>query len=95
MVAGSNPVRSVALKKMAKKIDVQNHILVPKHVKMEEAEVQKLLEKYNISKKQLPRILKGDAAIKDLDAKPGDVIKITRKSPTMGDVEFYRAVSNA
>ncbi|MFH0752084.1 MAG: DNA-directed RNA polymerase subunit H [archaeon] len=80
---------------MAKKIDVQNHIFVPKHIKMGEEDVQKLLEKYNINLKQLPRIIKTDPAIRDLDAKVGDVIKILRNSPIIGDVEFYRVVSNA
>ncbi len=79
---------------MAKKIDVLEHVLAPRHTKMSEQEVQKLLERYSITLKQLPRILKNDPAIQELDTKPGDVIKITRKSQTVGNVEFYRVISN-
>lgn len=81
--------------KMAEKFNIQEHKLIPKHTKLSEEETQKLLEQYNISLKQLPKILKSDPAIKDLNAKPGDVIKIDRESPTMGKTSFYRVVLNA
>ena len=74
---------------------VINHILVPKHSILNEKEIKKLIEKYNISLKQLPFILEGDVAIQDLDAEPGDVIKIVRKSPTDKISVFYRLVVNA
>ncbi len=74
---------------------VINHILVPKHSILNEKEIKQLLEKYNISLKQLPFILEGDVAIQDLDAEPGDVIKIVRKSPTDKISVFYRLVVNA
>ena len=70
-------------------------MLVPKHTKMSEQEVQKLLDKYNLTLKQLPKIQRNDPAIQNLDVKPGDVIKIERNSQTVGDVDFYRMVSNA
>ena len=77
---------------MKKKFKVDNHILIPKHSKLSEIQKEKLLEKYNISIKELPRILKNDPAIISLDAKPGDVIKITRKSQTASEAIFYRVV---
>ena len=76
---------------MADKESIQ-HTLVPKHVKLTEAEVQKVLEKYNISIKQLPKILRKDSAISNLQINEGDVIKIVRKSPTAGKAVFYRVV---
>ncbi len=76
-------------------IDIKSHALVPKHKKLDEKEIETILNKYNILKKQLPRILKNDPAIKDLDVKLGDVIRIERLSPTSGTVYFYRVVSNA
>ena len=79
---------------MKKNIDVSKHILVPKHVKLSEKEKNDLLVKYDISIKQLPKILKTDPAIQGLNAKPGDIIKILRKSPTAGEALFYREVTN-
>ena len=71
---------------------VTQHIHVPKHSKLNEKEKQALLEKYNISLKELPKISKKDPAIKDLNVKVRDVIKIIRKSPTAGVSVFYRGV---
>ncbi|MBI4150245.1 DNA-directed RNA polymerase subunit H [Candidatus Woesearchaeota archaeon] len=76
-------------------MDTTKHVLIPKHAKLGEKEKKDLLEKYNISVKELPKIMKDDPAIAHLDAKPGDVIKIIRDSPTAGKSIFYRGVTNA
>ena len=65
---------------------------MPKHMKMSEEEAEEILKKLNITRKQLPRILKEDPAIANLDVKKGDVIKITRNSPTTGEADFYRVI---
>lgn len=72
--------------------NVTDHILVPKHEKLEEEESKQLLKKYNIIKLQLPRISRKDPAVKELDLKLGDIIKITRNSGTAGKTVFYRVV---
>lgn len=77
---------------MPEEIDITKHEFVPKHTKLSEDEAQEMLKKFNISRKQLPRILKEDSAIQKLDVKKGDVIRIIRKSPTTGEAEFYRVV---
>jgi len=59
---------------------------------MTKEEVEELLKKYNVTKDKLPKIYEFDAAISKLSAKPGDVIKITRKSPTAGIAFYYRVV---
>ena len=54
------------------------HILQPKHIKLNEKEVEELLLKFNISKAQLPKILLIDPNLpKGCDV--GDIIKIERK----------------
>ena len=77
---------------MKKKFKADKHFLIPKHAKMSDAQKEKLLEKYRVSLKELPRILKTDSSVLFLEAKPGDVIKITRDSPTAGESVFYRVV---
>jgi DNA-directed RNA polymerase subunit H len=77
------------------KFKIDEHIFVPKHSKLSEKDKKELLEKYSITIKELPKIMKKDPAIKELDAKAGDVIKISRKSQTAGETVFYRCVVNA
>ena len=76
------------------KFKVDKHTLTPKHLKFGEREKPQLLERYHVTSKELPKILKTDSAIKELEPKQGDIIKITRKSPTAGDAVFYRVVSD-
>jgi DNA-directed RNA polymerase subunit H len=68
------------------------HILVPKHEVLSEKEVKEVLDRYGITKNELPKILKDDSALSDLKANVSDVIKITRNSPTIGKSLYYREV---
>lgn len=77
---------------MAAKFEVTKHELVPKHSKLSEKEAKELFEKYSIELQNLPRIFKNDPAIIDLDVKDGDIVKVSRKSPTAGVTVFYRRV---
>jgi len=79
---------------MASKSKQIKHILIPKHEKLSAKHKKELLEKYNVSLKQLPRISKKDPAIQHLRADEGDIVKITRESKTAGSAIFYRVVSN-
>ncbi len=74
------------------KFDVTKHELVPKHSKLTEKDAKELFAKYAIDMPNLPRIYKSDPAILDLDVKEGDIVKISRKSPTAGETVFYRRV---
>ena len=66
------------------------HVLQPKHTLLKQDEVEKILEKYNISLVQLPKIKLTDPAIPE-GANVGDIIKIERKDEE-GDFSFYRTV---
>ena len=50
------------------------------------------MEKYHIKPDQLPRILANDPAVISAGAKPGQIIKIIRKSPTAKYATAYRLV---
>ncbi len=75
-----------------KEFNVLTHELVPEHIIMNEEEKKQLLEKFNITINQLPKILKNDPAAKQIEAKEGDIIKIVRRSQTAGEAIYYRLV---
>ena len=77
---------------MKEEIPIHEHILVPKHVLLTQEEIQEVLLRYNINISQLPKISRKDPAIKHLDTKTGDIIKIIRMSTTAGKAEYYRMV---
>ncbi|MBS3175450.1 DNA-directed RNA polymerase subunit H [Candidatus Woesearchaeota archaeon] len=77
---------------METQFNITEHFLVPEHIKLTEEEKTILLNKYNITIKQLPMIDIKDPALKDLNPKVGEVIKIVRWSPTSKTTEFYRVV---
>lgn len=74
------------------KIDIFQSGFVPKHQILNGEEKAALLESLNVSTKQLPKIKQDDIVVKTLDAKKGDVLKITRKSPVAGEYIYYRVV---
>lgn len=74
------------------KFDVSKHVLVPKHTKVSEKEKKELFEKFGIEMQNLPRIFLNDPAIQTIDIKEGDIVKITRNSPTAGVSVYYRRV---
>ena len=71
---------------------VPEHVYVPKHEIMTKKEAEETLIKYNCKPTELPLIFVSDPAILGLGVKPGDMIKITRKSPTAGQSVYYRYV---
>lgn len=79
-------------KKTSEKLEIKNHALVPKHEKCSETEKKNVLQKYSAELKDFPKININDAALYSLDVKPGDLVKITRESPTAGNAVFYRVV---
>jgi DNA-directed RNA polymerase subunit H (RpoH/RPB5) len=67
------------------------HVLVPPHEKVPPAEVTDLLKSMYATKKQLPLIrFHEDPIARLLGLVPGDVVKITRPSPTAGECIMYR-----
>jgi DNA-directed RNA polymerase subunit H len=75
-----------------KRIKIENHVLIPEHIKLSERDKKEILEKYKITLRELPKIRIDDPAIQKLSSKVDDVIKIIRTSPTAGKAVFYRCV---
>lgn len=72
--------------------DIFEHALVPFHEILSEKEKNQLLAQFKVKPYQMPQIKSGDPAVKAIGAKPGDVLKITRKSATAGEHITYRYV---
>ena len=74
-------------------MDVLEHDLVPQHIVLSKEERKKVLEQFTIKKpNQLPTIHVSDPVIQMLEAKPGDLIKISRKSSIAKETPYYRLV---
>jgi len=73
-----------------------NHVLVPKHEIVPEEEEAALMEKFHmISKSKFPSIrFHVDPIIRILGAVPGNLIKISRPSPSAMVYDVYRHVSH-
>lgn len=71
---------------------VPDHVYVPKHEIMTKKDAEEVLKKFNCMPTELPLIFVNDPAILGLGVKPGDMIKITRKSATAGESIYYRYV---
>jgi DNA-directed RNA polymerase subunit H len=72
--------------------DIFEHALVPMHEILGEKEKEQLLAQYKVHPYQMPQIKSTDPAVKAIGAKPGDILKIIRKSATAGEHVAYRYV---
>jgi DNA-directed RNA polymerase subunit H len=75
-----------------KVLKISDHIYQPKHEILLKTQAEEVLKKYNTKPSQLPYILQSDKGIEDIEPRPGDIIKITRRSPTSGESVYYRYV---
>jgi len=71
---------------------ILEHELVPKAEIVPKEEAKKILKELNAAPWQLPWIRASDPLARAIGAKPGDVIRIIRKSPTAGEHVTYRFV---
>ena len=72
--------------------NVSKHSLVPKHELIrDEAQIEAVLARYRLkSKSQLPLILSGEPMARYLALKPGQLVRVTRPSPSSGTYVSYR-----
>ena len=67
------------------------HALQPKHIKLKQEDVKKLLLKYNIALSQLPKIRQDDSALPE-GLQRGDVVRIERKEEDEINI-YFRVVA--
>lgn len=75
-----------------KLLKITDHVYQPKHEILPKNQAEEVLKKFNTKPSQLPYIMRSDKGIEDLETRPGDIIKITRRSPTSGESVYYRYV---
>ncbi len=79
-------------KQQSKKFDILEHELVPKHEIVPYDEAVRILKELGVRPEQLPWIRVTDPVVRRIGAKPGDIIRVYRKSPTAGEIIVYRYV---
>ena len=72
--------------------DIFEHALVPRHEILTEKERDQLLTLYKVKPYQMPQVKSNDPAVKAIGAKPGNILRIIRKSSTAGEHIAYRYV---
>ncbi|PPE00862.1 hypothetical protein ES288_D09G144300v1 [Gossypium darwinii] len=73
-------------------VNITKHVLKPQHRALTEHEKQRLLQKYSIEEKQLPRLLKKDAIARYYGFEKGQVIKVTYGGEITESHVTYRCV---
>ncbi len=66
--------------------------MIPKHELLTKEEADQVRARFNSSPSQFPYIQSTDAIAKEVGAKPGDFVRITRSSETAGSSVYYRYV---
>jgi len=72
--------------------DIFKHDLVPEHELLRPEEKERVLAEYRVQPYQLPQIKASDPAAKAIGARPGDIVRVMRDSPTAGRYVSYRYV---
>lgn len=74
---------------------VTDHSLVPQHEILSEEEKKRILAQFNATEDQFPFLFSIDPVVREIGAKPGDMVRITRVSDTAGETTYYRFVIEA
>ena len=72
--------------------NITHHELIPKHVVLTEEEAKKVIDDFDATKSQLPKLLPTDPIAKYYGMKTGTVCKIVRNSQMTGESIYYRIV---
>ena len=70
--------------------NITHHEIVPRHILLNQEEIEMILKQYQTTRAQLPKLLTTDPVAKYYGMKAGDVCKIIRQSPMTGESYYYR-----
>jgi DNA-directed RNA polymerase subunit H len=74
--------------------DILIHELVPSHAILSESEIEKVFKDLDFEIEQQKKKKISDPVVKAINAKQGDILEITRESPTAGTFITYRLVES-
>jgi len=75
-----------------RRFNVLKHELVPKHEIVPIEEAIRILRELGVKPEQLPWIRASDPVARAIGARPGDIIRVIRRSETAGEIVVYRYV---
>ena len=70
--------------------NITHHVLVPQHIILNDEEANSIFEKYKTDKMDIPKIFKSDPIARYYGMKSGQICKIIRRSPEVGESVSYR-----
>lgn len=70
--------------------NITHHFLVPQHIVLNDEEANAIIEKYHTDKMEFPKILRSDPIARYYAMKSGQMCKIIRRSPEVGESVSYR-----
>lgn len=73
-------------------VNITKHVLKPKHRVITDQEKEKLLKKFNLNEKQLPRMSEKDAIAKFYGLEKGQVVEVTYNGEITGLHVTYRCI---
>jgi DNA-directed RNA polymerase subunit H len=84
--------KKIKKEEIVEETKVTDHVLVPKHEILSDEDKKRLLTEFNATESQFPYLFAIDPVAREIGAKPGDMVKITRVSDTAGMTTYYRFV---
>jgi len=72
--------------------NVLDHVLASRHEVVKPDEAKQVLERFHAEPEDFPYIQLSDPVVREIGAKAGELVKITRKSQSAGEVVYYRFV---
>lgn len=76
------------------RIDITQHQMVPRHIRLSEEEQEMVLQKYAATEQHMPKILLTDPMARYLGLRLGDMVRIERKMGNQGELPMYRVAAS-
>lgn len=76
------------------RIDITQHQMVPRHIRLSSSERDAVLKKYAAKEQHMPKILLTDPMARYMGLRQGDMVRIERKMSNQGELPMYRIAAS-